>query len=205
MRKRPNILVYDTETTGLYRHRLGAAHPGQPELVQLAYVLIDGEGIERASGSMLVVTDGDIPAAATNIHGIDKEMVMKYGVPLKSALSIFSWHLTSADVLVGHNISFDDNIISSCYYRIGSGDSVLKFSQMERYCTANLSRPVVKCPPTAKMMAVGRTSWKKPKLTEAYKHFSGKDLEGAHDAMVDVRATALVFENLWTDHNDVIR
>ncbi len=203
-RKRPTILVYDTETTGLYKYRLGADHPGQPELVQLAYVLIGEDGVEKASASMLVITEGDIPERVSDIHGVTKAMVMDYGVPLKSAISIFSHHMLSADVLVGHNISFDDNIMKSCFHRIGSRSSIRTFEAMERYCTADLSRPIVKCPPTQKMLMAGRGGWKKPKLSEAYLHFAGKELVGAHDAMVDVRACALVFESLWTDHQDVL-
>ncbi len=203
-KKRPTVLVYDTETTGLYKHRLGPDHTDQPELVQLAYSLIGSDGVEKASGNMLVITDGDIPERVSEIHGVTKAMVMEYGVPLKSAISIFSWHMLSADVLVGHNIAFDDNIMKSCFHRIGSQSSIHTFKAMPRYCTADLSRPIVKCPPTQKMMAAGRRGWKKPKLSEAYLHFSGNELVGAHDAMVDVRACALVFESLWTDHQDVL-
>ena len=35
--------------------------------------------------------------------------------------------------------------------------------------------------------------FKWPKLTEAFRHFIGKDMEGAHDALADVRGCAAVF------------
>ena len=46
------------------------------------------------------------------------------------------------------------------------------------------------------MIASGRTGYKNPKLTEAYESLVGGTVDGAHDAMVDVRATVKVFAAL---------
>jgi DNA polymerase-3 subunit epsilon len=43
------------------------------------------------------------------------------------------------------------------------------------------------------MKAVGRNHHKKPTLSEAYKHFTGKDLENAHSAMADAKACMEIF------------
>jgi len=50
------------------------------------------------------------------------------------------------------------------------------------------------------MIAAGRTNFKNPNLGEAYKFFTGKDLEGAHNAMVDVKACIEVYFGIL-DHN----
>ena len=39
-------------------------------------------------------------------------------------------------------------------------------------------------------------SYKWPTLAEAYRHFTGKELEGAHDALVDSEACLVVFRGL---------
>lgn len=60
-------------------------------------------------------------------------------------------------------------------------------------CTATLATPLCKLPPTPKMRAAGRNHYKTANLGEAFKHFTGRDLDGAHNAMVDVRACMDVY------------
>jgi DNA polymerase-3 subunit epsilon len=51
-----------------------------------------------------------------------------------------------------------------------------------------MATPIIKLPPTAKMVAAGRHHPKTPNLGEAYRFFTGHELEGAHSALVDVDA-----------------
>jgi DNA polymerase-3 subunit epsilon len=60
-------------------------------------------------------------------------------------------------------------------------------------CTQALSTPILKLPPTAKMIAAGRRHYKSANLGEAYRHFTGQELAGAHQAMVDVQACMAVY------------
>jgi DNA polymerase III subunit epsilon len=57
---------------------------------------------------------------------------------------------------------------------------------------------LVNLPPTAKMVAAGFNKPKPPKLAEVILFLFGEELQGAHDAMVDVRATARVHFHLQT-------
>jgi DNA polymerase-3 subunit epsilon len=59
-----------------------------------------------------------------------------------------------------------------------------------------MATPVCKMPPTEKMRARGRYGNKSPKLEEAYRIMFGERLDGAHDAMNDVKATARLFFHL---------
>jgi len=48
------------------------------------------------------------------------------------------------------------------------------------------------------MLAAGFTKPKPPKLEECIRHFFNEELDGAHDAMVDVRACRRVYFHLQT-------
>jgi DNA polymerase-3 subunit epsilon len=56
-----------------------------------------------------------------------------------------------------------------------------------------MATPICKMPPTEKMMARGRKDFKSPRLEEAYRIMFGERMDGAHDAMSDVKATARLF------------
>ena len=60
-------------------------------------------------------------------------------------------------------------------------------------CTMKMSSPIVKAPPTDKMIASGRTHHKNATMSEAYEHFTGLVLENAHTAIADVNACVDVY------------
>ncbi|MFO0687376.1 MAG: hypothetical protein U0900_01565 [Myxococcota bacterium] len=49
---------------------------------------------------------------------------------------------------------------------------------------------------TGRAEAPGKYGYKWPTLAEAYRHFTGLELEGAHDALVDTEACLQVFRAL---------
>lgn len=192
----PINLFFDTETTGF----VSPLHPQsdcQPHLVQLAFILTDENTIERACVNMIIRPDGwEIPKQASDVHGITTEIALKYGVPLKNAVSVFCHHVQIADQLVAHNIQFDVKVIECALWQVGAGASSEAFRQKPQFCTMEASRDAIKLPATQRMIAAGRTGYKSPKVAEAWKFYTGEDLEGAHDALVDVRACSLVYDNL---------
>jgi DNA polymerase-3 subunit epsilon len=190
-------LFFDTETTGLPVPHLPPSSPAQPKLVQLAFILADVGGQERASCSMMIRPENwTIPKAASDVHGITTETAMKYGIPLRTAISVFSHHLVQAGLLIAHNIKFDLAILEGALWQIGRGDAAANLHKFPRFCTQEASRDIVRCPPTDRMRQVGRDHFKPPKLSEAYSFFRKKELEGAHDALVDVRACREVYESI---------
>lgn len=60
-------------------------------------------------------------------------------------------------------------------------------------CTQILSTPILKLPPTPKMIAARRNHHKSANLGEAFRFFAGRDLDGAHNALVDVNACMAVW------------
>ena len=192
-------VVFDTETTGLPDFKAPSDADHQPHIVQLAFVLVDCEDRKVFSEfNMIARPNGwDIPKEASDVHGITTEMAHDLGVPEKIMLEAYlDTVMTNKKLRVAHNVLFDDRLIRIAMKRFGYGHISEEYKEMEKYCTMAASRNIVKCPPTYAMIAAGRTHFKNPRLEEAYKHFFGVEMENAHDAMSDVRATLQVFYEL---------
>jgi DNA polymerase-3 subunit epsilon len=194
------FLIFDTETTGLPDWRAPSDSDHQPHLVQLAMVLLDAEFRERASVSLIVKPEGwKIPDEVAKIHGITTDIAERFGVPEKSAAKLYASMLyTTGAMGVGHNVKFDLRIMRIALLRAGYTKEQLDGREVQTFCTMTTSTPIVNLPPTDKMKAAGFNKPKTPNLGECIKHFFGEDLEGAHDAMVDVRACLRLFRHLRT-------
>lgn len=196
------ILFFDTETTGLPDYRMPHDHECQPHLVQLACLLTDDDGVERSAVNLVVNPGAPIPAAASAVHGITDLIVDRCGVFETTAIAM--WHRLAerADMLVAHNIKFDMWLIETAWSRmhIGARRSGRPFAAVHgirpRFCTMETAAPIVNLPPTERMIAAGFDKPKAPKLGECIRHFFGESLDGAHDALVDVRACARLYFHL---------
>lgn len=187
------ILFFDTETTGLPDRYTPLNSDRQPHCVQLAALLTEDDGTERASLNLIVHPDGwTIPEAAARVHGITTEMAQRCGVREAIAAAAFYDLTKKADLLVAHNIKFDVQIIDIMFARVPRGWRLLG----EKFCTMDAASPLVNLPPTERMIAAGIDKPKAPKLEECIRHFFNEELKGAHDAMVDVRACARLFFHL---------
>lgn len=183
-------LCYDSETTGLTLTREKPSHPNQPHLVQLGCALYDENEVERAQVSLIIKPNGwVIPQGATDAHGITTEMANDLGVPLLVALAVFSNLAKIAHTHVAHNADFDIKVLMAAFHRVNR-----PFPPINSRCTKDLADPIMKMPPTERMVAAG-FGWKSkpPKLIECMNFFFNEDLPGAHDALVDSRACARVF------------
>lgn len=201
------ILVFDTETSGLPLFEEPSEHQDQPHIVQLAALLIDPD-TRKEVGALDVVVRPDgwtIPAEVAAIHGITQEMAMDVGIPEATAVDMLMamWD-GGLRLRVAHNESFDARILRIALKRhidprggrFVDGTEVFvsdTWKAGSAVCTQRLATPILKLPPTAKMRAAKRFHHKSANLGEAYEHFTGQPLEGAHNAMVDVRACATVF------------
>jgi DNA polymerase-3 subunit epsilon len=193
------ILFYDTETTGLPDFKAPSDAPHQPHIVQLAAILIDPvTRIERAIVDLIVKPDGwTIPDEVAVIHGITTETATSCGVPEQAAVALFIALKAQTAIEVAHNVSFDRRIMRIAMLRMGlARDEVEAMEGGESYCTMRSSTSIINLSPTARMTAAGFSKPKPPKLSECVKHFFGEDLEGAHNALNDVRACARVYFHL---------
>lgn len=201
------ILIYDFETTGLPLFKEPSEHRDQPHFTQLAAELcIEDTGQVLGSMNMLVKPEGwTIPEDLQALTGITMDKAERYGVPAKVALDAFLELWCNADLRVGHNESFDARIariaIMRCAYWSGevmqTGAGEIPFADYWKtapaFCTQTNSTKILNLPPTEKMAAKRMKGPKSPNLGEAYYHFTGKVLDGAHDAQVDIMACKAVY------------
>ena len=111
------VLIFDTETTGLPRFRV--THNSNnistwPYIVQLSYILYDTDKnkiITTYDSIVKVPKNIIISEESSNIHGISNGMSQKSGYDIKDILKIFNIALEKCDLLVGHNLEFDIDMI----------------------------------------------------------------------------------------------
>lgn len=187
-------LFFDTETTGLPDFKAPSESAHQPHIVQLAALLVDMDTRETIqSMDVIIRPDGwTIPDDVAAVHGITTEHALDVGIPESLAVSMFM-ELWAGRARVAHNEQFDARIVRIALMRFHSEDAADIWKSGPTECTARLATPICALPPTEKMKAVGRFHHKTPNLGEAYRHFTGKELENAHSAMADVLACRDVF------------
>ena len=183
-------LFFDTETTGLPKKWNAQASDvdNWPRLVQIAWILQDEFEKDRPSipEAYIIKPDGfEIPIEATEIHGITQERAMDEGVPLSGVLEYFLALNKRADRFVGHNINFDVSIIGAEMFR---ADLNGRFIFLKQICTMKTSTNYCKLK--------GKYGYKYPTLGELYLKLFDKELKDAHDALVDIKATAECFWKL---------
>ena len=181
-------LFFDTETTGIPRNYKAPASDlnNWPRLVQIAWLMVDKAANEVASAEYIVKPDGFIiPADAARIHGITTELAMQQGVDLKSVLTQLAPDIERATVLIAHNMPFDEKILGAEFLRARHPNVI---EVKKRQCTMQASTDFCRLP--------GPYGFKWPKLEELYLKLFNETLNGAHRALIDVRACARCYFEL---------
>lgn len=183
-------LFFDTETTGLPPKR-GENTPW-PRIIQLGFMLV-ADGSEVALFHCLIEPDGwEVPEESTRIHGITTQMCRDSGIPITDAMLTFKLFSDMAGVLVAHNYKFDSAVIDKELLRLGFQAET--FSDVRQFCTMKATTDIIKLQATN-----SRRSYNKyPRLTEAYSHFTGRDMAAdglaAHSAIGDVQACRVIYD-----------
>jgi DNA polymerase-3 subunit epsilon len=189
-------IFYDSETTSLPLWHEPSEHPDQPHIVQLAALLVDLDTRKTLASLDLTIAPlgWEIPEDVVKIHGISTEYARSVGVPEALAVHVFMELWSRADFRVGHNEQFDARIVRCALHRytaLTERAALWKAGRSE--CTQLLATPILKLPPTAKMLAAGFNRHKSANLREAYKHFYGDELVGAHSAIEDAQGCMHVY------------
>ena len=187
-------IFFDTETQNLPLFKEPSSDPRQPHIVQLAAALVDLDSRNIISSiDMMSKPDGwSIPKETSDIHGITNDIAEECGIPEEQLIKLFMSFCSGRNI-AAHNTPFDNRIIRIALKRFVGDDEAEAYKENSFYCTMKNSTKIVQCPPTPKMVKAGRNHFKNPNLGEAYKHFTGDTLEGAHNAMVDVQACIDVY------------
>lgn len=183
-------LVFDTETTGIPRnHDAPASDIGNwPRLIQIAWLLADTEGRELGSQAFIIRPDGFvIPDSAARLHGIDTQTAHQLGVEVSSALDAFAKDLSAAEILVAHNVRFDERVVGAEFFRAGRTTNPIE--SKTRCCTMRQATDFCRIPG-------GPRGYKWPTLDQLHRTLFGVGLEAAHNAIADVRACATCFFEL---------
>lgn len=188
-----NLLPFDTETTGLPDWKSPSEAEHQPHLVQLGALLVNEQFEVQKELDVIIKPDSwVIPDEVAAIHGITTERAMDEGIPEMEAVAKL---LEMADgcLRIAHNKTFDHRIIRIATKRYFDEATQEKWAEKENLeCTMAMSKPIMQLPP------YGRYGWKSPKLSEAYKYFTGKELVDAHSAMADTKACFEVYKAIVT-------
>lgn len=186
-----NILIFDTETTGLPIWKEPSDHPDQPHVVDIACDLFDGD--ELVDRYDAIINPGvEIPAEVSDIHGITTDLARDEGVDPADALDRFLGLVGRADLVVGHNISFDIRMMRIMAARL-LGEKW--DNPLPTFCTMRKSTnhcQILKAKPRFS------EDWKTPKLSEAYQHFFGEQFEDAHRARPDADAAGRIYFHLMS-------
>jgi len=186
-------LIFDTETTGMVKWKEPPSHPEQPDLVQIAMLLVETENWRMMSRTSLLVQlrEGTkIEPEAEATHGISAEVCGRYGVAPIVACSLFNQLCIQADTIVAHNLSFDQSIMLTALHRLGDRPNRMEGKKL--VCTKEATTDILKLPGN-----YGKYKW--PTLAEAYRHYTGQEIEGAHDALADTEACLAIYRALVDD------
>lgn len=179
-------VIFDTETTGKADFKAPFQAPHQPDLVQLGMQVYEDR--ELVHEFQCIVNGGfrAVDAEAEAVHGISDAQRVKEGRSAAWVFEYFAGWVQQADRIIAHNLQFDRMIMWILANRLKS--YALKGNKLTTngLCTMRIATPVCGIR--------GPRGLKWPTLQEAYKHLvDPKGFEGAHDAMVDVRACAAIF------------
>ncbi len=160
-----DLVFFDVETTGLNVIR--------DRIVQLAMVKMHKNGQPPVEMSMLINPGIPISEESMQIHGITpKDLANK---PTFGQVAQKIWDFIGASDLAGYNSNrFDIPMLMEEFARVG-----MEFDVSKR-----------------RLIDVQRIFYKmEPRtLRAAYRLYCGRELEDAHDALADVRATLEVFK-----------
>ena len=184
------ILIYDTETTGLPPKGGSPQSSNYPKVVQLGWVCLD-EGLTILGQQQLLIDpEVAIPLGASGVHGITTEIARKCGTQSKATFRAFLHVAAKAKIVVGHNISYDDNLVAHEVWRHGfdTSEAYKRFINTPRIDTN--SRKLLRMPPHAN----GRSNM--VKLGEAYEHITGETFD-AHSALPDCLACGRLLKHAY--------
>lgn len=186
---------FDTETSDMPKFKLPNSDPSQPWIVQYGALTTDANGVPLHRFCTLCHSHGKpMGAGAEAVHGISKATADMVGIQEGAAFGMLLNLFDAATHLIAHNKAFDLRMLKIMGARIhqdAEKDLEALVNSKPHICTMITTTDLCKLPYPS-----GRRGYKWPKLEELYFYLFNEPLEGAHDALADVEATAKCFFEL---------
>ena len=172
-------LVFDTETTGLPDWSKPADAEGQPRLASWAMLFVDEDlEVERRHCGLVKPDGWTMSLEAQAVNGLTQERLEADGVSVTKALVELQFAISQGRTLVAHNLSFDTKIMRGELRRIQFSDDGCS----DGICTMRALTQACGLPKKT------GNGLKFPRLEEACKIILGRELPGAHNALIDAKA-----------------
>ena len=156
--RKARYVFFDTETTGLpkdYKAPSSAIN-NWPRMIQLSWITVDDKGEIINENDHIIYPDGfTIPVVVSQVNHITTEIAQQTGNPIKTVLAAFMSDVEQAEVIVGHNISFDKHVVGAELIRLGKNDTI---ASKRSICTMQSTVDFCRIP--------GYYGFKYPKLQE---------------------------------------
>jgi DNA polymerase III epsilon subunit-like protein len=191
-----DFIVFDTETTGLppkaFKNVTKENLDQWPHIVQISWVRY-----ETSTNKLLKTSDYIIKLPAGVIitdenysfHGISNKISESRGKDVNVVLREFLEDCKNVDVLVGHNINFDYNMLKALMMRNEScytPEDIKLLASRRKYCTA---RETFGYCNIQTVNSAGEKYIKYPTLAELYEKLFNEKPKNLHNSMNDVLIT----------------
>ena len=190
------VMVFDTETTGLPMKRPGSkfSHYSDIELynkcrlVQYSGIIYDFNNSETLNEFDYIVKPDGFIINNSKIHGITTEVANRDGIKItklfEHIIAIFKKY--NIMKIIGHNVTFDLNVIKSEMFRYMRKKQLVNFpilrafEKVPYFCTMKSTVDICKLPNPR-----FQQKFKYPKLSELYKYIFNKEAVDLHNSMND--------------------
>lgn len=182
------IIIFDTETNGLIPRDKTIISENlhfMPYIVQLSYILYDTNAMKILVEHDFIIRVPDnveISQESAAIHGITESISKTNGISIRDALDNFEICVKRADIIIGHNIAFDIDMIGVESLR-NKMDVRKEFTRKIIYCT--MKRTVNLCKIVTKNKN-NQEYYKYPTLTQLHEFLFDEIPLGTHNSMADV-------------------
>lgn len=208
------VLVFDTETTGLPETKI--INPDTlklwPHIVEFSYIVYDTDEndiVESFDTIVKVKEDVIIPKESITLHGITNKISAKDGRDIDIVLNNFFHQLQNVDLMVGHNVSFDINMVTIELLRLINDDNIVKEEKMGykqnlhfltnfKYIYCTLKESIILCN-IKSVNKFGKEYVKFPRLNELHEKLFESTPNKLHNSFNDILVTLRCFMKLKFD------
>jgi DNA polymerase III epsilon subunit-like protein len=218
------VLVFDTETTGLPETKLinQDTLDKWPHIVQFSYIIYDTEKkalIQNGIKDFIIKipTDVKISDYSIQLHGITSEISTSQGGDVGEVFKEFFHDIITVDQVVGHNISFDLNMVRVELLRLIylnnkklSTEEINIFYKKFLYTLNNLQNITCTLHDSIELCNIialnknGKPYQKFPKLLELHKKLFDSEPSNLHNSLNDVLITLRCFMKMKYDTDIVV-